>query len=425
MTRPILVDRTPTGGRFARPGRAPRSLHIQLWSSNYAPEPTGIAPLSATWAQAMLERGHRVDVVAAHPHYPLPIWGSRRRPYREVIDGVNVLRLPLWIGHDSTLQRMRQELAYTACLSAALPALGRPDAIVAVSPSFPALMPAMLDARARRIPWTLWLQDILPDGAATTGLIRSGPLLTALRRLERMAYRSAWEIFVISEAFRRNLLEKGVPEQKVTRIYNPSAVSVGAYRAPEPPPGPARLLVMGNIGHSQGLAEFVAALEQGDLLGVACAQLRIAGAGVAESDVRAEIRSENVELLGLLLGDEMERELRTATLGIVTQRSDILEFNLPSKLMNYMAHSLPVLAVVNPDSECARIVAESGAGWVLDSGRPDQLHRVLHEILSRPGELLARGRAAHAYAERHFAPERVVERFEERLLTMVPAMEDA
>ncbi len=413
---PVLLDRPRVTERTVAP---PRSLRIQLWSSNYDPEPSGIAPLSSMWAQAMQARGHHVDVVAAHPHYPKPIWGRRVRPYRQVLDGVPVLRLPLWIGHDSAFQRMRQELAHTACLSAALPVLGRPDVIVAVSPSFPALVPAMLDANARRIPWTLWLQDILPDGAATTGLIRSGPLLSALRGLERVAYRSASRIFVISDAFRRNLLEKGVDDGKITRIYNPSAVPVGRYAEPELVAGPERLLVMGNIGHSQGLAEFVDAA--GESLSRAGAQLRVAGAGVAEDDVRSAIGDADVEMLGLLLGDQMERELRTTTLGVVTQRADIVEFNLPSKLMNYMAHGLPVLAVVNERSECARIVRESGAGWVLDSGRLGELNDLLPRIIGSRDELLARGRAGHAYAAQHFSPEQVVARYEKDLLRLVPA----
>ncbi|MDA0185490.1 glycosyltransferase family 4 protein [Solirubrobacter phytolaccae] len=413
---PALLDRPRVTGRAAT---APRSLKIQLWSSNYDPEPSGIAPLSSMWAQAMQARGHHVDVVSAHPHYPKPIWGRRVRPYRQVLDGVPVLRLPLWIGHDSAFQRMRQELAHTAALGAALPVLGRPDVIVAVSPSFPALVPAMLDARARNIPWTLWLQDILPDGAATTGLIRSGPLLSALRGLERIAYRSASRVFVISDAFRRNLLDKGVPNEKITRIYNPSAVPVGEYVEPLRVDGPSRLLVMGNIGHSQGLAEFVGAAGVG--LSRAGAQLRVAGAGVAEDDVRAAIGGADVDMLGLLLGDEMERELRTTTLGVVTQRADIVEFNLPSKLMNYMAHGLPVLAVVNERSECARIVRESGAGWVLDSGRLGELDTLLPQLVGDQQELLARGRAGHAFAARHFSPERVVERYEEDLVRLVPA----
>ena len=146
-------------------------MRIQLWSYNYDPEPTGIAPLSRVWVHAMRERGHHVDVVAAHPHYPEPVWGIQRRPYRELRDGVRVIRLPLWIGRATATQRMRQEMTFAGALGLAAPWLGTPEVIVAVSPSFPALGPAMLNARARRVPWVLWLQDILPDGAAATGLL--------------------------------------------------------------------------------------------------------------------------------------------------------------------------------------------------------------------------------------------------------------
>jgi colanic acid biosynthesis glycosyl transferase WcaI len=395
---------------------ADRRLHIQLWSCNYAPEPSGIAPLSAAWAQAMLARGHRVEVIAAHPHYPEPIWGRRTRPYREKRDGVPVLRLPLWAGHGSSVQRMRQELSYAAWLGACAPALGRADVIVAVSPSFPGLLPAMMAARARHVPWAMWLQDILPDGALTTGLVPPGPVLNAARRFERSAYRSAARVFVISEAFRRNLLGKGVPGDKVTCIYNPSPAPVAHARRFVRTSDTTRLLVMGNIGHSQGLAEFVAALERSDVLSQTGTVLRIAGAGVARADVERAIRSDRVQMLGLLLGDAMEEELASATLGIVTQRSGISEFNLPSKLMNYMAHSLPVLAVVAPGSETARIVRDSGAGWVADAGALDDLPETLRRILGDREELAARGRTALAFAHEHFTPERVAERFERELV---------
>jgi hypothetical protein len=61
---PALLDRPRVSERAAAP---PRSLRIQLWSSNYDPEPSGIAPLSSMWAQAMQARGPHLDVVAAHP----------------------------------------------------------------------------------------------------------------------------------------------------------------------------------------------------------------------------------------------------------------------------------------------------------------------------------------------------------------------
>ena len=83
-------------------------LRIQLWSYNYDPEPTGIGPVSKSLAEGLRDLGHDVRVVAAHPHYPEPRWGKRLTPYREVRNGVPVLRLPLWIGRSSAAQRYRR-----------------------------------------------------------------------------------------------------------------------------------------------------------------------------------------------------------------------------------------------------------------------------------------------------------------------------
>src|SRR4051812_30675747 len=87
-------------------------MRVQLGSYNYDPEPTGIGPVSTVLARGLRRRGPQVDVVAAHPHYPSPMWGKRAKPYREIRDGVRVLRLPLWIGRDSAVERYRQELTF-------------------------------------------------------------------------------------------------------------------------------------------------------------------------------------------------------------------------------------------------------------------------------------------------------------------------
>ena len=177
-------------------------MRIQLWSYNYDPEPTGIGPVSRAWAEGLRDRGHQVEVVAAHPDYPEPVWGSRMLPYRETRKGIPVLRLPLWIGRDTAVERYRRELSFMGAQFAALPALPRADVLVSASPSFPALLPAMLNARARRTPWVIWLHDILPDGAASSGSVEEGSaVIRAARGLERAAYRQADRIVVLSQAF--------------------------------------------------------------------------------------------------------------------------------------------------------------------------------------------------------------------------------
>lgn len=265
----------------------------------------------------------------------------------------------------------------------------------------------------------MWLQDIVTDGAATTGLIEEGPVLKAAQRFERMAYGSADRVVVISEAFRQNLMAKGVREEKIVRIFNPSSrqptepIDVDATLATP------HVLAMGNIGHSQGLDRIVDAFQENDELEGLGAELVIAGHGVAAEDVRARVRSDRVRMPGVLYGEQLEPELHSASIGLVSQRADVQEFNLPSKLMNYMAYGIPVIASVRPDSETARIVQESGAGWVTDAGVPAQFAALAAAKLKDRDALREAGRAGFAYAAEHFRPAAVAARFETVLTTVL------
>jgi colanic acid biosynthesis glycosyl transferase WcaI len=393
-------------------------VKIQLWSYNYDPEPTGIGIVSTVWAHGLRDRGHEVEVVAAHPHYPEPRWGTRRLPYREVRSGIAVLRLPLWIGRASAAERYRQELSFMAAQSLALPFLPRPDVMVSASPSFTALLPAIFNVRARKIPWVLWLHDLLPDGATATGLVdEAGTVIRLARKLERTAYTAADRIVVLSRAFTDNLVGKGVPRGKIELIYDP------ATRVPRQPAHPTshharlRVLSMGNIGHSQGLTSLVRAFEADPALGDR-AELVITGTGVASDEAREEIRSEHVQMLGVVDDDRLEQELSRADIALVSQRYDGSEFNIPSKLMNFMAYGLPILAAVNPAGEVARLVEEAGAGWVVDSSDAPAFPRELARLAGAAEEIRDRSARAVGFAAQRFTQAGFAAEFE-RTLTAV------
>jgi colanic acid biosynthesis glycosyl transferase WcaI len=400
-------------------------MRIQLWSYNYDPEPSGIGPLSGVWARAMAARGHKVEVIAAHPHYPQPRWGRRFTPYREQRDAISVLRLPLWFGRGSALARIRQEASFAAALTLAAPTLSTPDVVVAVSPSFPALVPAMVNARMRRIPWVLWLQDILPDGATMTGILEEGRVVELARRLERAAYGSAARIIVISESFKDNLHGKGVADPKLARVYNPASRPILDEMRDQEGINPGAVLTMGNIGHSQNLVHVVRAFEDSEALRRLEANFVLAGDGEAGDDVRAAIRTARVHVTGVLSTEPLERELRRAAVAVVSQRYEGIDFNVPSKLMNFMAYGIPVVASVRAESEVARIIAESGGGWVTDSADPLELAAKLAEVLEDREALYARGAAALAFARLHFSPEHSASRFESVLTEVLTARSDA
>ena len=73
----------------------------------------------------------------------------------------------------------------------------------------------------RRKPVVLNLQDIFPDSLAGTGLAKRGGILWKIGRVvENITYRNADRIIVISDDFKKNIMAKGVPEEKIVVVYN-------------------------------------------------------------------------------------------------------------------------------------------------------------------------------------------------------------
>lgn len=394
-------------------------MKIQLWSSNYDPEPTGIAPVCTTWAKAMAARGHDVDVVSAHPHYPEPKWGSRLLPYREVRDGIPVVRLPILAGRKGLLRRIAEQLSFLGWLAVATPFLGltRRDVVVSVTPSFPALLVAMLATRARGVPWVIWIHDILPDGAASTGYLdRKGPLFRLARALEDAAYRNADMIFVLSRTFRDNLRAKGVPPGKIRIAYNPATTAIGStYLTEASPADPPRVLWMGNIGRSQGLPEIVSAFQADPDLEEQNARLIVTGTGVSLPEVEQAVMSDRIELLGLVSVEELRTELSKARIGAVTQSYDGGEFNVPSKLMNYLAVGLPVIASVDPAGEIRKLVDDSQGGWVTDCKDPAEFAAAAARALGDDERLTEMSRSAERFATENLSPDAHARTFEQGL----------
>jgi colanic acid biosynthesis glycosyl transferase WcaI len=367
----------------------------------------------------MTALGHEVTVVAAHAHYPEPVWGMSLKPVKTRVDGIEVIRLPLWIGRGTAKQRMRQDASFSAALLAAFPFLPKADARVVVSPCFPALATAIAANKLDKTPWMLWVQDILPDGAIDTGLVDADSKAARMsRKLELAAYDNADRVVVISDNFRSNLDKKNVPASKLSRVYNPATVEIADLPRTDFEGSP-RILVMGNIGHSQGLTKVVKEFEASEKLRDLGAKLVITGTGVAAEELRASITTDRVEMLGMVSQERLNEELSTATFGLVSQIDTLPEFNFPSKLMNYLGNALPVIASVGPESEVASVINETGAGWVVNNSEAGALAETIVSALELPGELEVRSAAAHRFAVSNLSPLAFASAFEEQLEDML------
>jgi len=392
-------------------------MKVHLWSIYYDPVPMGIGPVATMLAKQLSERGNDVTVIASHPHYPSADWGTSYRPRRLVRDGIDVVELPVYTQRSKGWQRMLCEVSYGAGQTAAALAPFKADVVVVALPSLMAVPGAAMYSRIHGVPWVAWLHDIVSSAAAATGLMDEGAALKMVRRLEDFAFRDADRVIAISQSFSRQLIDAGVPPEKVEKIYGGTSLELGPPRTSQPADRTA--LVIGNIGLTQNLAALARAFQQSQPLREIGAELRVTGDGVAAGAVREVAADGHVEMLGVVPFDRLVSELDQARIAIVSQHPDVRDFNLPSKITTYMARGVPVFAVVNPDTEGAEIVRESGAGWVADSGDLDVACERLAEVLEDEAALSRASDAGLAFAAEHFEAGAVAGAFERSLQELV------
>ncbi len=151
------------------------------------------------------------------------------------------------------------------------------------------------------------------------------------------------------------------------------------------------------------------------------ARFVIAGDGVEGDAVRAAIETDRVRVTGVLETPALEHELERAEIAVVSQLYEGVDFNVPSKLMNFMARGLPVVAAVRDDSEVARIIRASGGGWVATGADMREFVSLLAGALDRPDERAERGAAALRFARANFTAEVLSEGMERTLAGVAQA----
>ncbi len=228
-------------------------------------------------------------------------------------------------------------------------------------------------AKKMKIPHIYLLQDVFPDSLVTTGMTHKGSLLWKLgRKIEDFTYRNADQIIVISESMKRNILEKGVPEKKITVI--PNWIDTETVK-PVPKEAnklfeefgvdPEKFIVLyaGNFGAAQGAGVVLKVAEL--LQENTNIQFVIFGGGFEFGAARQyvqEHRLENVIINDLLPQDRVSEVYSLGDVALITCKKGVGNSGMPSKTWSIMACNTPIIASFDMDSELHDILRYSGAG---------------------------------------------------------------
>lgn len=398
-----------------------RILFLTQW---FDPEPMfkGLA-----FAKALRERGHEVEILTGFPNYPggkvYP--GYRIRPFlREVMEGIPVIRVPLYPSHDtSSIRRIANYGTFALSAAAIGAAAVKPaDVMYVYHPPATVGLPAMLIHGTRRIPFVYDIQDLWPDTLAATGMVNNRFLLGIVDRWCRMVYGTASKIVVLSPGFKKMLISKGVPGEKINVIYNwcdegqipktpkneSLAKELGFF-------GRFNVLFAGTMGKAQALE---AVLDAAGRIGGRIPEIQFifVGGGIEVARLQAiagERRLNNVLFLPRRPVSEIGEVLNLADVLLVHLKDDpLFRITIPSKIQAYLAVGRPILVGVRGDT--ADLVRVAGAGMDCQPENPESISEAVEMLFRMPRALLDEmGDNGRRYYQKELSLSAGVSRFEE------------
>lgn len=391
-------------------------MNVLLVTHYFPPEIGAPQARLSEFARHWAEAGHEVTVLTGLPNHPT---GIVPEPYRrtlvrsESIDGYRVIRT--WLYATPNEGFVRKVLGHLSFMLTAVMLgtgkVGRPDVVVASSPTFFSLFAAWFVARVKRSRFVVEIRDLWPAIFVELGVLTNPPLIRLLERLELCVYRAADHVVLVSEGFRGILEERGVPGSKLSVIRN--GVDLERFgessgrsddmrrRLGARTPGDVVVLYLGAHGISHGLTSIVDAAAQ--LEDLASVRFAFVGEGAMKGEL---VRS--VERLGLsnvvnLPGVPREQvpELLAAADICLAPLRDIPLFStfIPSKIFEYLASSRAVIGSLR--GEPARILEEAGA-VVVEPEKPQELAEAIKALASDGDRRRDMGRRGRRYVEENF-----------------------
>lgn len=259
-------------------------------------------------------------------------------------------------------------------------------------------------AKKKQMHVVAMLQDVWPDNAVQSGLIKEGSLIYKFFEFwQHYVYKHADKLICISEDMKDFIVSKGVSAEKIEVIYNwgysdePVNIPWEVNRFVEKyqlDPQKFYAVYAGNIGRMQNVQLVVEAAKlMKDHQNI---HFLIVGDGVMREEIEQMTTGmENVTMLPLQPQDLATSIYSMAGVNIISLVPGGLKTALPSKIGVCLSCGNPIIACVEKGSKLEEMFSSFACGWVCDPNQAGALS----------------GKIAVAYTEQRSKQYRCFEKF--------------
>jgi len=383
-------------------------MNILILSQEYVPEEVSSAIVTQELAEDLARHGNEVSVVTRAPNYPLGrvFPGYHNKLYQvENINGVQVHRVWSYITPSKGFwQRILSFGTYSADAFLGGLLVQKPDLLVCYSPPLPLGVTGWLLSCVWRIPWVLRVEDLYPEAAVAAGVLTSQRAVQFFNWLANFLYQHSSQISVITEGFRRCLLQKNVPDELITinscwadPDFVTPQLKENAFRLAH---GLSRKFVVmyaGALGLTSALEDVLEAAfilkSHPDIMFV------IVGEGIKKVWIQQYIEQNclsNVKVLPFQPRADFPQMMAAADVNLVTLNQAFSEFSLPHKVFDIMASNRPILGVAPLGCDLAKLIQDNNCGLVVAPQKSMELAQTILKMMDDPDSLVEMGKHGRA-----------------------------
>jgi glycosyltransferase involved in cell wall biosynthesis len=391
--------------------------------------PTFRSDVEVLFGRELLARGHQIDLVmqagrddeatGPHPWHGRTVWVGAT----DSRDGFfhRARRQGLGLLHDFRSLRLLRAHSYE---------------VVQVRDKFVIAAALALASRRRGFKFFYWLSYPEPESQMQRARERTAryPLITLLRGvlcgwlLYRLILPRCDHVFVQSEQMRRDVAAHGIDPEKLTPV--PMGVAASEVMAPrshptrEPAGAVLTLAYLGTLNAQRRLEVLVEMLALLRRQGHAMRLLFIGGGDDADDRPRLERHAaalgiaEHVEITGFLRRETALARVQSADICLSPfYPTPVLNSTSPTKLIEYLALGLPVVANDHPEQRY--VLKESGAGLCVPWGVKYFARGVAWLAVRGPAVRQSMGESGRRWVLEHRTYARIADELESQYLKLL------
>ena len=344
-------------------------MKILFLSDNFPPEVNAPATRTFEHCREWVKAGHEVTVITCFPNYPQ---GRVYPGYKnslcktEWMDGIKVVRVWSYMtANKGFIKRIIDFISFSVT-SFIAGLFQKCDVIVATSPQFFTALSGRTLHFFKRRPWIMEVRDLWPDSIKAVGAMKESPVLKYFSKEELWCYKSARKIVVVTNSFKREISNKGIPAEKISVVKNGANTDLFKPRAKSPEllkklglEGRRVLGYVGTLGMAHKIDFLIDCVKELDDYA-----LMILGNGAERDNIKQKIESEGLK--NIVLIDSVPKELVPEYIALQDaalvnlRKSPLFTTVIPSKIFETASMRIPILLGV--DGEAREMVEEFGAG---------------------------------------------------------------